>query len=78
MSQPVFGNVFKGPKLIKISPKKTYAGVVGGFLFSFLQSIGAIFFLIPAYKDVFAFAVIIIIMTIRPSGILSESETDRA
>ena len=52
--------------------------LIGGFLFSFLQTIGAIFFLIPAYKDVFAFAVIIIIMTIRPSGILSESETDRA
>ncbi len=32
----VFGNVFKGPKLIKISPKKTYAGVIGGFLFSLI------------------------------------------
>ena len=32
----VFGNIFKGPKLIKISPKKTYAGVLGGFLFSLI------------------------------------------
>ena len=38
----VFGNVFKGPKLIKISPKKTYAGAIGGFLFSL---IAALFFM---------------------------------
>ena len=30
----VFGKLFKGPKLIGISPNKTYAGVVGGFLMS--------------------------------------------
>ena len=30
----VFGKIFKGPKLTKISPKKTYAGVFGGFIFS--------------------------------------------
>ena len=30
----IFGKVFKGPKLIKISPKKTYAGVIGSFLLS--------------------------------------------
>ena len=35
----VFGNVFKGPKLIKISPKKTYAGVIGGFLFSLIAGL---------------------------------------
>ena len=29
-----FGKIFKGPKLTKISPKKTYAGVFGGFLLS--------------------------------------------
>ena len=38
----VFGNVFKGPKLIKISPKKTYAGVVGGFLFSLIAALSFI------------------------------------
>ena len=27
----IFGKIFKGPKLTKISPKKTYAGVFGGF-----------------------------------------------
>ena len=30
----VFGKIFKGPKLTKISPKKTYAGVFGGFILS--------------------------------------------
>lgn len=32
----VFGNIFKGPKLTKISPKKTYSGVIGSFLLSLL------------------------------------------
>ena len=31
-----FGKFFKGPKLTKISPKKTYSGVVGGYLFSII------------------------------------------
>ncbi len=30
----VFGKIFKGPKLTKISPNKTYSGVIGGFLLS--------------------------------------------
>ena len=32
----VFGNFFKGPKLTRISPKKTYAGMVGGYFFSLM------------------------------------------
>ena len=32
----VFGNIFKGPKLTKISPKKTYSGVIGSFLLSII------------------------------------------
>ena len=30
----IFGKIFKGPKLTKISPNKTYSGVIGGFLLS--------------------------------------------
>ena len=30
----IFGKTFKGPKLIKISPNKTYSGVVGGLFMS--------------------------------------------
>ena len=34
-----FGKTFKGPKLTKISPNKTYAGMIGSFLFSLIFSI---------------------------------------
>ncbi len=30
----IFGKLFKGPKLIKISPNKTYSGMIGSFLFA--------------------------------------------
>ncbi len=30
----LFGKLFKGPKLTKISPNKTYAGMIGGYLLS--------------------------------------------
>ena len=32
----IFGKIFKGPKLTKISPKKTYSGVIGGYLLSII------------------------------------------
>ena len=35
----VFGKVFKGPKLTQISPNKTYAGVIGGFLLSLISGL---------------------------------------
>ena len=35
----IFGKTFKGPKLTKISPKKTYSGVIGSFLISLLFGI---------------------------------------
>ena len=35
----VFGKIFKGPRLTSISPKKTYAGVIGGFLLSLVAGI---------------------------------------
>jgi len=33
----VFGKIFKGPKLTKISPKKTYAGMIGGYILSLVS-----------------------------------------
>ncbi len=33
----VVGKIFKGPKLTKISPNKTYSGTVGGYLFSIIS-----------------------------------------
>jgi phosphatidate cytidylyltransferase len=35
----IFGKIFKGPKLIKISPNKTYAGVFGSFLLSLIAGL---------------------------------------
>ena len=32
----IFGKIFKGPKLTKISPNKTYSGVVGSFIVSLI------------------------------------------
>ena len=32
----LFGKTFKGPKLSKFSPNKTYAGMIGGYLFSIM------------------------------------------
>ena len=43
----IFGKIFKGPKLIKISPNKTYAGMFGGF---FLSIITVNFFFNYAYE----------------------------
>ena len=34
----IFGKLLKGPKLTKISPNKTYAGVFGGYLLSIIIS----------------------------------------
>ena len=33
----VFGKLFKGPKLTKISPNKTYAGMIGGYCLSVIS-----------------------------------------
>ena len=52
----VFGKVFKGPKITKISPNKTYAGTIGSILFTLLVlSSGAIF-----YANNFSYSVIFI------------------
>ena len=32
----VFGKIFKGPKLSKISPNKTYSGLLGSFILPFI------------------------------------------
>ena len=38
----IFGKTFKGPKLTKISPNKTYSGAIGSFLMSIIG--GLIYF----------------------------------
>ncbi len=55
-----------------------YGAIVGGFLFAALQTIGAVALpFASAYKDVFAFAVVILLMAIRPTGLIGERASER-
>jgi branched-chain amino acid transport system permease protein len=55
-----------------------YGAILGGFLFAALQTIGAVALpFASAYKDVFALAVIIAIMTWRPTGLIAEKTSER-
>jgi branched-chain amino acid transport system permease protein len=55
-----------------------YGAILGGFLFAALQTAGAIALpFASAYKDVFALAVIIAIMTWRPTGLIAEKASER-
>ena len=35
----VFGKLFRGPKLTKFSPNKTFSGMIGGYILSIISSI---------------------------------------
>lgn len=55
-----------------------YGAILGGFLFAALQTIGAVALpFASAYKDVFAFAVVIAIMAWKPTGLIAERASDR-
>jgi branched-chain amino acid transport system permease protein len=54
-----------------------YGAIIGGFLFAGLQTIGAVWFSVPAYKDVFAFACIIVLMAWKPTGLLAARSAER-
>ena len=67
----VFGKLFKGPKLVKISPKKTYAGVFGGYFLSIIFT-----YLLINYSEFFRdqnfekdeFVLVLIISTVSQVG----------
>jgi branched-chain amino acid transport system permease protein len=55
-----------------------YGAILGGFLFAGLQIVGTV--MLPfasAYKDVFAFAVVIALMAWRPTGLIREKISER-
>jgi branched-chain amino acid transport system permease protein len=55
-----------------------YGAILGGFLFAALQTLGAVAMpFASAYKDVFAFGVVIVIMAWRPTGLISERVSER-
>jgi branched-chain amino acid transport system permease protein len=62
-----------------------YGAMVGGILLGLIESLGAGYigdltggFLGSHYQDIFAFIVLIIVLTLRPSGIMGERVADRA
>lgn len=55
-----------------------YGAILGGFLFAGLQTVGAVAMpFASAYKDVFAFAVVIALMAWKPTGLIAERSSDR-
>ena len=62
----VFGKIFKGPKLTKFSPYKTYAGMTGGYLLSIISAI-----FLDNFNEEFQikwFIIVILISTISQLG----------
>jgi len=62
-----------------------YGAMLGGILLGLIESLGAGYigdltggFLGSHYQDIFAFVVLIIVLTLRPSGIMGERVADRA
>lgn len=62
-----------------------YGAMLGGLLLGLVESLGAGYlgqltggFLGSNYQDIFAFAVLILVLTLRPSGLLGEKVSDRA
>ncbi len=55
-----------------------YGAILGGFIFAALQTIGAVALpFASAYKDVFAFAALIMILAWRPTGLIAERVSER-
>lgn len=62
-----------------------YGAMIGGLLLGIIEALGAGYigdltggFLGSHYQDIFAFVVLILVLTLRPSGIMGERVADRA
>ena len=67
----IFGKIFKGPKLTKISPKKTYSGVIGGYILSIIfyyLFIKSPYFSLSHEINIDNFILILLISTISQLG----------
>jgi len=73
----LFGNIFKGPKLGKISPKKTYSGILGGYIFSIITTYIYLFLFQLFFKNIqvieINYVFILIISTVSQAGDLTIS-----
>ena len=68
----IFGKILKGPKLTKISPKKTYSGVFGGYLFSIIVTNFFIDY-VDLNFHIEEFVIVIVISTISQIGDITVS-----
>ena len=72
----LFGKIFKGPKLTKISPKKTISGMIGSYILSVIVTFAFIFFANLNFSFEFIlqiFILVIIISTVSQLGDISIS-----
>ena len=64
----LFGKIFKGPKISKISPNKTYAGMIGGFVLSIISASlyfsNLSFFSLSEYKGEMGAQIFFIVLSI--------------
>ena len=75
--QRLFGRLSAVPKAVRPA--------IGGLLLGIIEALGAGYigdltggFLGSHYQDIFAFVVLILVLTLRPSGIMGERVADRA
>ena len=64
----IFGKIFKGPKLTKFSPNKTYAGMIGGYLLSIIFAILFINFYLSDEINIIWIIFITMVSTISQLG----------
>ncbi len=64
----IFGKIFKGPKLTKFSPNKTYAGMIGGYLLTIISAIILTNFNFGEEIPINWFIFVVIISTISQLG----------
>ena len=70
----VFGKIFKGPKLTKISPNKTYSGMIGSFFLSIIFAlIYTNYYSLIYWSDNLLLIVVILISFISQIGDLTFS-----
>jgi len=70
----VFGKIFKGPKLTKISPNKTYSGMIGSFFLSIIFAlIYTNYYDLVYWTDDILFIAVILISSISQIGDLTIS-----